>query len=281
MTPHMRYLLHNHPAFPGLLSKEDLHVLIERGTLARCDFCTDIHTARDHTVGEVIDDPSISRSRRTSRLERPSYREFRADEDLEVGDDEPIRLTQAIETTEYPLPSLVMPPKQAEEEDLDDDLSDEGEESSSPYNDSEWENLYFMAHPSWLSYWKPLILVLLLGTAAIYLRFIDEGWALMLGLCSFATLIVLAIARRSHDYIVTDERIEYVWGILGRSSKEVRICDIRSLNVSEKGFLGLLGLGSLEVSSASSAGIEVQFKHLRGAHKVKKIIRKLQREQSS
>ena len=50
----MRYLLHNHPAFPGLLSKEDLYTLVERSSLARGDLCTDVQTGRDHTVGEVI-----------------------------------------------------------------------------------------------------------------------------------------------------------------------------------------------------------------------------------
>ena len=52
----MRYLLHNHPAFPGLLSKEDLYTLVECGSLARGDLCRDVQTGRDHTVGEVISD---------------------------------------------------------------------------------------------------------------------------------------------------------------------------------------------------------------------------------
>ena len=50
----MRYLIYNHPAFPGLLSKEELYLLVERSSLARGDLCTDTLTGRDHTVGEVI-----------------------------------------------------------------------------------------------------------------------------------------------------------------------------------------------------------------------------------
>ena len=52
----MRYLLHNHPTFPDLLSKDELYELVERSSLARGDFCTDTLTQRDHTVGEVISD---------------------------------------------------------------------------------------------------------------------------------------------------------------------------------------------------------------------------------
>jgi hypothetical protein len=276
----MRYLLHNHPAFPGLLSKEDLRLLVERGTLASHDLCTDIHTARDHTIGEVISGKLASRS--TPALsERPFYREFRADEDHELIEGETKSFTKGIDRANNPPFSLIRAQPRDREDGTDDDESDAEEENSPSADDSEWENIYLMAHPSWLSYWKPLTLVLSLGVSAFYLRLIDDGWALMLALSGLAALIALAIARRSHDYIVTEERVEYVWGIIGRSSKEVRICDIRSLNVSEEGILGLLGLGSLEVSSASASGVEVRFKHLRRAHEVKKIIRKLQRDQSA
>ncbi len=270
----MRYLLHNHPAFPGLLSKQDLYLLVDRGSLGRGELCTDIHTGRDHTVGEVITGMSPPRARRASRLERPSYREFRADEGPEPIELEPIAPVEDA----APLPaSMSLPADSAEAQE---ETSAEADESDITGDEIEGENIYCMAHPSWLSYWKPLLLVFLSICAAIYLRSFDEGWALVAGLCGLAILIATAIARRSHDYIVTDERVEYVWGILGRSSKEVRICDIRSLDVREEGLLGLLGLGTLDVSSASTSGIEVRFSHLRGAHEVKKIIRKLQRGQS-
>ena len=61
------------------------------------------------------------------------------------------------------------------------------------------------------------------------------------------------------------------------ASKEARICDIRSIDVHESGLKGLLGLGTLEVSSAGTAGVEVRFRDMRRAHDLKQLIRQLQR----
>lgn len=282
----MRYLLHNHPAFPGLLSRQDLYLLVDRGSISRGEICTDIHTSRDHTVGEVITGMSPPRARRASRLDRPSYREFRADlPPPHEPEPPPEEEAPCPGDGESPLPLVSENPDAAEEEPgtdpVETDAPDEAEdEEEFLAENGDGERVHCLRHPSRLCYWKPLFLVLALFSSAAWLQPVDEGWAIVAGLCGLAVLIATAIARRSHDYIVTDERVEHVWGILGRSSKEVRICDIRSLDVTEKGLLGLLGLGTLDVSSASTSGIEVQFRHLRRAHEVKKIIRQLQRGRS-
>jgi len=77
---------------------------------------------------------------------------------------------------------------------------------------------------------------------------------------------------------VTEERVELMWGVIGRSSKEVRIRDIRSIDVRENMLTGLLGLGSVDFSSSANSGVEVVFSYVRGAHKVKQIVRELQRQ---
>jgi hypothetical protein len=249
----MRYLIHHHPAFPGLLSKEDLYTLVERGSLARGDLCTDAQTGRDHTVGEVISGMRPPRASSPPRVDRPAYQEFRAD-DVHVVEVPPVQ-----DSNEMP---------EVEDEAEDEDHFTEG-----------GERIYFFSHPAWMSYWKSLFLMLLFFVAAGLLLSMDEAYALIGGLCGIATFIAITIARSSHDYIVTDERVEYVWGIMGRSSKEVRICDIRSLDVWEKGLKGvLLRLGTLDVSSAGNAGVEVSFRDIRQAHKVKELIRQLQRD---
>ena len=53
--------------------------------------------------------------------------------------------------------------------------------------------------------------------------------------------------------------------------------DIRSIDVYESGLKGLLGLGTIDFSTAANAGIEVQFKDMRQAHEVKDLVRKLQK----
>lgn len=124
---------------------------------------------------------------------------------------------------------------------------------------------------------KALFLVLLLLVAAGLLFAIQLEYAVIALLCATSTLIGIGIARYSRDYIVTYERVELIWGIIGRSSKEARICDIRSIDVYEPGLKGLLGLGIIDFSTAANAGIEVQFKDIRGAHAVKDLVRKLQK----
>ncbi|MCA1963810.1 MAG: PH domain-containing protein [Prosthecobacter sp.] len=261
------------------MSRQDLYLLVDRGSISRGELCTDIHTSRDHTVGEVISGMAPPRPRRASRLDRPSYREFRADlPPPSEPEPPPEELTFATEDESDIVPAEeTVPEASAQEPAPDENLEDEEELPLT----GDGERVFYMAHPSWLSYGKPLSLALALFSAAVGLQPEDEGWAIVAALCGIAVLIATSIARRSHDYVVTDERVEHVWGILGRSSKEVRICDIRSLDVTEKGLSGLLGLGTLDISSASTAGVEVRFLHLRRAHEVKKIIRRLQRSKTA
>ena len=95
---------------------------------------------------------------------------------------------------------------------------------------------------------------------------------------STVTLACVTIARFTHDCFVTDERIEVVWGVVGRSSREIRICDIRSIDVHQSGLKGLLGLGTVDFSSAANAGVEVQFRDIRRAHDLKQLVRQLQKQ---
>ncbi len=241
-----RYTLQNHPAFGEPLSKEDLYTLVARGSLARGEMCVDEDTGLTHTVGELVSGmrrPSASSGQ--SRIDRPAYREIGPDH--EMPDEEEI-----IE----------------EEEAADDD--------DHRYTPS-GEVILRHAHPSWLGYTKALFLVLLLLIAAGLLFAIQLEYAVIALLCASSTLIAIGIARYSHDYIVTRERVELIWGIIGRSSKEARICDIRSIDVYESGLKGLLGLGTIDFSTAANAGIEVQFKDMRRTHHVKDLVRKLQK----
>jgi membrane protein YdbS with pleckstrin-like domain len=241
----MRYLLHNHPTFPGLLSKDELYELVERSSLARGDLCTDTLTQRDHTVGEVISQMRPPSPSRTARLSRPAYQEFRAD-------------------------------SPHEEDPLEEELEEEPEPSKERYTAS-GELILFSSHPSWFGYVKTIFLFLILVTASVVLLFIDPVYSLITSLLALATLMAIMIARSCRDYLVTEDRVEVLWGILGRNSNEVRICDIRSLDVRENGIKGILGIGTLEASSAANAGIEVSFLDIRNPHEVKELIRRLQR----
>lgn len=261
-----RYTLQNHPAFGEPLSKEDLYTLVARGSLARGEMCVDEATGLTHTVGELV---SGMRPATRSRLNRPAYREISPDTEI------PDPAEEIIETAED-APDDEIEEQEEDAEDLEEDRSSGGGVSVLGYTPS-GEAILHHAHPSWLGYTKALFLVLLLLVAAGLLFVIQLEYAVIALLCATSTLITVGIARYSHDYIVTYERVELIWGIIGRSSKEARICDIRSIDVYESGLKGLLGLGTIDFSTAANAGIEVQFKDMRRTHHVKDLVRKLQK----
>lgn len=240
----MRYLLHDHPAFPGLLSKEDLFVLVERGALAHGDLCTDTLSRRDHTVGEVIRGMAPPRGR-AARISRPAYQEIRAD--LHGFD---VHLDEEAE-----------PP--AVEEAADTDPGD------APL---------FEAHPSWLAYAGGFAMITLLVGLGVFLLPFGGEYSLIPLLAALAWLLGIALARYSTDYLVSEDRVEKVWGLLARSSREVRICDVRNIDVHMRGLKGLLGVGTVDISSSGGSEVEVSFRDVRGAHEIKQLVRQLQRD---
>ena len=250
-----RYRIQNNPSFEGLLSKEDVYLLVERGSLARGDFCIDARSGRTHRVGELIEGmPPPRRGSAAARIDRPAYQEIRADEPHYEEDDE-------IEGDD-----------EAEDEETVEAEDDDGFERT-----SSGERIRYHGHPSWMAYAKPLFLVVLLAIAGAVSFPFDEIYLFVGAGLSLFTLLCIGAVRFSRDFIITDERVEFVWGLIGRSSKEVRVCDIRAIDVHEKGLTGLLGIGTVDFSSAGNAGVEVQFKSIRRAHQVKQLVRELQK----
>lgn len=238
-----RYALQNHPAFSDPLTKEDLYILVSRGSLARGEMVECDETGATHTVGEVI---SGMRPPRGSTVARPAYREI--------------------------TPDFEGPPEEIEEEELEEE---EDEDDGYAYTAS-GEAILHRSHPSWFAYAKTLLLAILLAIAAGLLFLFEPTYALIALVLSVTVLFGVFVSRITHEYVVTPQRVELLWGIIGRSSKEARICDIRSIDVYESGIKGMLGLGTIDFSTAANAGIEVQFRDLRRAHEVKELVRKLQ-----
>lgn len=260
--PAARYQIPQHPTLGGPHTKDELYLLVERGSIARGEIVTDRVTGRSHKVGELIDGMRPPRVEETSAmLERPAYQEFTGD-------------------TPWEMKGAGLAGDDALEEDAA--LHEEGEDMPGAFYEAPSSTAeVFHGHPSWFAYSRWLFVALLfaaLGAAgmAIDWRFMAAG-----GIAASLTLCGVIIARQQRDYVITAERVEHEWGIWGRSSKEVRIRDVRSIDVDASGVLGVLGIGTLNVSSAGSEDIEVQFKHIRGAHKVKELIRQLQQRAES
>lgn len=105
------------------------------------------------------------------------------------------------------------------------------------------------------------------------------GWGA--GLASVLSVVLILIIRSFDNYYVTRSRAEIVQGIIAKSSKEVRISDVRRIDVDKRGLLGLLNVGDVKLSSAGTGGFDVVFKYVRGAHRIKKIIRSVQKNPHS
>jgi membrane protein YdbS with pleckstrin-like domain len=89
-------------------------------------------------------------------------------------------------------------------------------------------------------------------------------------------MAVIAIARGQRSYRVTNRRVISVFGRVVKDTNEIRIQDIRSMNVTKGGFSGFMGIGKVEFSSAATDDADVIFYQIAGADRVRDLVRKLQ-----
>lgn len=136
----------------------------------------------------------------------------------------------------------------------------------------------YTGHPSFWNYWRSLGLSLGLMAGGWYAGRWDHGvWWLAAGWVSGSLWLALTLLRRSAvEYRVTTRRVEIQQGLISKSSREIRIPDIRAINVRKSGFTGLLGVGDLSFSSSTGGEEDVVFHQTPGAHRLKNRVRQLQ-----
>ncbi|MBA3962507.1 MAG: PH domain-containing protein [Chthoniobacterales bacterium] len=105
--------------------------------------------------------------------------------------------------------------------------------------------------------------------------FIWSGRAALL-IVALLVLGWIQLDRSRRKYAVTNRRVSVEFGLVSRTSNEVRIQDIRSMNLRVRGFSGLLGIGTVEFSSAATDDADVIFWNTPGAEKVRDLVRSLQ-----
>ncbi|HKB91750.1 MAG TPA: PH domain-containing protein [Opitutaceae bacterium] len=109
-------------------------------------------------------------------------------------------------------------------------------------------------------------------------------WAWFFGvLLAVAVVGILIIAwiffdRSRRTYTVTSKRVVTEWGWFSKNSTEVRIRDIRSINVKRSGLLGLFGVGDVEFSSAAADQAEVIFESIADATQIRDLVRRYQED---
>ena len=152
------------------------------------------------------------------------------------------------------------------------------EEESLPPEDG--REICYEGRRTWLNFWKSLSLAAIgFGAAFVYWTLNGDLLVLFGGLVLAAAIYgYVCMVRSMAFYLVTPRRVEIIYGLITKSSNEVRVKDIRTINVRKRGFKGLLGVGDVEFSSSGGDGSEVVFRDVWAAQSVKALVRELQDE---
>ncbi len=170
----------------------------------------------------------------------------------------------------------------------EDEEADSGEEPSTEEDSAETatspparasadDEELFSCHPSILLFIQPLLGVVSLAVVGVFVMNSSPWTSIVIWSACLIMLGLILFLRARHSYIVTKTRVEMITGIILRSSREVRIVDIRTINVIRQGLRGYLGVGTVEFSSAGSSDGEVQFKNIRRCQSLKNLVRSLQK----
>lgn len=140
------------------------------------------------------------------------------------------------------------------------------------------EELLFSGHPSWLSYPRSLFSFVALSGVAILCQRLHWGleWCVTAAALALLSLAFVALSRMTTEYFITTRRVEVESGLIGRSTKEIRIADIRAIDVTQTGFNALLGVGNLDFFSSAGDEADVCFRNVYRPHRLKKTVRTLQ-----
>lgn len=120
------------------------------------------------------------------------------------------------------------------------------------------ENELWRGHPSFLYYLGhfifgiPLLLLFGIGLIPILYAILD---------------------RNTKTFTLTNKRVATRAGIISRHTHEVSIRDVRNLNVKQGIIERLFGLGTIEIGSAGTAGIEIKFAGVKNPTTVRDKIR--------
>lgn len=196
-----------------------------------------------------------------------------------VGDTRRFRLDDLFE--EIPEDEEVDEKEEADndDEEWEEEIEEEAEEEAQPSSGvSPGKQILYSGHPSFLKY--PLAWLLCFGSAiGGYFLGPTSLWYFITGtLLSVLIIIYIVIDRTTRHYLVTGRRIEVEWGLIVKSSNEVRIRDVRTVNVKKRGLMGLLGIGTIEFSTVGD-NIDVAFADVWAAHRVKRLVREIQDEE--
>ena len=134
------------------------------------------------------------------------------------------------------------------------------------------------SHWNFFLAWFFALLLLGLGAFCLFVYFTSGGppWLFAPGVAGLLILAYIGIKRVRQLYVVTNRKVEVQTGVIVKNSNEIRVKDIRSINVTKHGLAGFIGIGSVEFSSAATDRAEVTFVNIAGANRVRDLVTNLQ-----
>ena len=149
-------------------------------------------------------------------------------------------------------------------------------QTKGPLPDKPRARLLYRGSPCVLTYWRSVLFTAAVIIAGCELNRRFPG-IMALGLIIGPLILLRAVLHRLRTlYLITSVRVEVIEGLLSRSSRELRIADIRAINVTRTGISGLCGIGSITFSSAAGGDDDVVFRRVFGATGLKNLVRRLQ-----
>jgi uncharacterized membrane protein YdbT with pleckstrin-like domain len=138
-----------------------------------------------------------------------------------------------------------------------------------------------VSHWHYAGKWFLVLVSLAILAATFFVRFFGatvDPWVIRSIPAAIAVLLLIWIKldRSRRRYTVTNQRVSVEYGIVSKRSNELRIQDIRSINLTTTGLSGLVGIGRLEFSSAATDDADVIFWNTPGAEKIRDMVRSLQ-----
>jgi len=145
------------------------------------------------------------------------------------------------------------------------------------------KTMHFSVRPLWRVQWLNILLVPAWLAAAgwILVRYPDSLLHYAGYICVLAALYVALRVLYTHfawRFTVDDDSIESRRGIIGRTVQSIRIEDLRNINVRQSLVERMLGVGSVEFSTAGGSGIEVVFFGIEDPLKLKEGVQQMQEE---
>ena len=138
-----------------------------------------------------------------------------------------------------------------------------------------------VSHWHYAGKWLLVLVFLAALVATFFVHLLDDPTTLWIvrGVLALLALILIGwirVDRSRRKYTVTNRRVSVEFGIVSKSSTELRTQDIRSINLPTAGLSGLAGIGRVEFSSAASDDADVIFWNTPGAEKIRDLVRSLQ-----